>query len=142
MRNLFQETHASFKNFHRSLCTRFGYAHDERDWQRDQMSLEEHIAGQMRALKAENTKLLGRIRSMIDQTTPLVPVPGDPMWSRRITIDELRKALAECTASLEGEVLQKYHGQQPDDMHPVTRRSYDRDMAEIDGYKAISKETP
>jgi len=52
----------------------------------------------------------------------------------------LRKALSECTASLEGEMLQKYHGKKPEDMHPVTRRDYDRDMAEINGYKALSKE--
>jgi|SRR5882757_10613423 len=35
---------ASFKNFHRSLCDRFGYIHDPVDWQRDQVSLEEHIS--------------------------------------------------------------------------------------------------
>ncbi|HBO6178420.1 TPA: hypothetical protein L4729_005330 [Pseudomonas aeruginosa] len=35
---------ASFKNFHRLLCERFGYTHDEKDWQRDQLSLIEHIA--------------------------------------------------------------------------------------------------
>lgn len=35
---------ASFKNFHRGLCERFGYVHDEKDWQRDQVSLSEHIA--------------------------------------------------------------------------------------------------
>lgn len=34
----------SFKNFHRQLCERFGYAHDEVEWQRDQVSLIEHIA--------------------------------------------------------------------------------------------------
>ncbi len=33
-----------FKNFHRLLCHRFGYAHDEKDWQRDQLSLIEWIA--------------------------------------------------------------------------------------------------
>ncbi|RVD77074.1 hypothetical protein [Pseudomonas koreensis] len=55
-------------------------------------------------------------------------------------LGKLGVALAECTASLEGEVLQKYHGQKPEDMHPVTRREYDRDMAEIEGYKALSKE--
>lgn len=37
---------ASFKNFHRGLCERFGYVHDEKDWQRDQLSLSEHIAKQ------------------------------------------------------------------------------------------------
>lgn len=35
---------AAFKNFHRALCDRFGYAHDEIDWRRDQISLIEHIA--------------------------------------------------------------------------------------------------
>ncbi|CDY79430.1 hypothetical protein BGLT_02211 [Caballeronia glathei] len=33
-----------FKNFHRLLCERFGYVHDENDWKRDQLSLIEHIA--------------------------------------------------------------------------------------------------
>ncbi len=37
------DAHA-FKNFHRSLCARFGYVHDDVDWRRDQVSLEEHIA--------------------------------------------------------------------------------------------------
>jgi hypothetical protein len=34
----------SFKTFHRSLCERFGAAHDPVDWWRDTVSLEEHIA--------------------------------------------------------------------------------------------------
>lgn len=38
-----EDSHA-FKNFHRSLCARFGYTHDENDWRRDLASLEEHIA--------------------------------------------------------------------------------------------------
>lgn len=38
---------------------------------------------------AENQRLLESLQSMIDQTTPLVPIPGDPMWSRRVKIDEL-----------------------------------------------------
>jgi len=36
-----------FKNFHRLLCERFGYGHDERDWRRDQLSLIEYIAAQL-----------------------------------------------------------------------------------------------
>ena len=35
---------AEFKNFHRVLCERFNYHHDEKDWKRDQVSLVEHIA--------------------------------------------------------------------------------------------------
>jgi hypothetical protein len=37
-------TPAKFKNFHRMLCERFGYTHDEQFWWRDQVSLMEHIA--------------------------------------------------------------------------------------------------
>lgn len=39
---LVREEH-EFKNFHRMLCERFDYQHDERDWKRDQVSLVEHI---------------------------------------------------------------------------------------------------
>ena len=39
-----QEADHEFKNFHRTLCERFGYTHDERDWKRDQVSLIEWIA--------------------------------------------------------------------------------------------------
>lgn len=50
--------------------------------------------------------------------------------------EALRNALAECTSSLQGEMLQKFGGQLPEDMHPVTRREYDRDVAELYGYRA------
>ena len=39
-----EQEQASFENFHRSLCERFGYVHDPVDWKRDQVSLIEHIA--------------------------------------------------------------------------------------------------
>lgn len=42
-----------------------------------------------REVYAENKRLLESLQSMIDQTTPLVAIPGDPMWSRRVKIDEL-----------------------------------------------------
>lgn len=38
---------SAFKNFHRSLCERFGAVHDPDDWWRDTVSLEEHIASQV-----------------------------------------------------------------------------------------------
>lgn len=41
-----------FKNFHRSLCARFNYTHDEQFWWRDLVSLEEHIAAQHRPASA------------------------------------------------------------------------------------------
>jgi len=39
-----QDADHDFKNFHRSLCERFNYVHDEKDWKRDLVSLEEWIA--------------------------------------------------------------------------------------------------
>lgn len=86
------------------------------------------------AMIAENEELKARLA---DCAEFIDNAPGD-----YAEIEALRKAMAECTSSLEGEVLQKYHGQKPEDMHPVTRRDYDRDMAEINGYKAMSKESP
>ncbi|MEB0226277.1 hypothetical protein [Pseudomonas sp. 10S4] len=53
---------ASFKNFHRSLCARFGYYHDDIDWQRDQVSLEEHLATQFDHVSAE----AGALRSQME----------------------------------------------------------------------------
>lgn len=55
-----------FKSFHRNLCERFGYVHDEVFWWRDLASLEEHIARMVTpdvdtdALRAEltNTRAL------------------------------------------------------------------------------------
>jgi hypothetical protein len=42
------DTH-QFKNFHRRLCERFDYVHDEIDWRRDQVSLIEWIAKKVNA---------------------------------------------------------------------------------------------
>lgn len=47
LRAKLEESQKSFKNFHRNLCQRFGYFHDEVDWGRDQASLEEHIAAML-----------------------------------------------------------------------------------------------
>lgn len=49
----------------------------------------------------------------------------------------LRATLTDCSDSLHSEMLGKFGGQMPDDMHPVTRREYDRDMAEVAGYRAV-----
>ncbi|CAI8971499.1 hypothetical protein [Pseudomonas soli] len=50
--------------------------------------------------------------------------------------ETLRKSLSECIASLSEEMAQKFAGQKPEDMHPATRRDYERDMAELAGYRA------
>ncbi|WP_411835647.1 hypothetical protein ACLBNB_19935 [Pseudomonas chlororaphis subsp. aurantiaca] len=55
---------AGFKNFHRSLCERFGYYHDDIDWQRDQASLEEHIAAQFGHVSAENSSLRSQMEAV------------------------------------------------------------------------------
>lgn len=52
------------------------------------------------ALQARCEMLRKHLQSLIDQTTPLEPEPGNPMWSRRIQLDEVmaeRDSLrAEC----------------------------------------------
>jgi hypothetical protein len=59
-----KQAEAGFKNFHRRLCERFGYYHDELDWQRDQVSLEEHIATQLSHVNAENAALRGQVEAL------------------------------------------------------------------------------
>jgi|GEM_PF-4718274 len=59
-----KQAEAGFKNFHRRLCERFGYCHDEIDWQRDQVSLEEHIAAQFSHVSAENAALRGQVGAL------------------------------------------------------------------------------
>lgn len=39
--------------------------------------------------RAELRHAREQLQSLIDQTTPLEPVPGDPKWSRRIQLDEV-----------------------------------------------------
>ncbi len=48
-----QDSNHEFKNFHRVLCERFGYTHDEVDWKRDQISLIEWIAKQVQPAKGK-----------------------------------------------------------------------------------------
>lgn len=68
---------AEFKNFHRLLCDRFGYVHDERDWKRDQLSLIECIANwrdQFEFLDVQNhtarramRKIMARLTELLDE---------------------------------------------------------------------------
>lgn len=41
------------------------------------------------SLQAMFEQLRKHLQSLIDQTTPLEPEPGNPMWSRRIRLDEV-----------------------------------------------------
>ncbi|MFG0864603.1 ead/Ea22-like family protein [Pseudomonas sp. FYR_7] len=45
--------------------------------------------------------------------------------------EALRKALGDCADELSAEIICKHGGQKPEDMHPVTRRLYERDMAAV-----------
>ena len=51
-------------------------------------------------LQATNKRLTETIQHMIDQTIPLVPDENNPMWSRRITIDELQATIADLQTEL------------------------------------------
>lgn len=63
-----------------------------------------------REVYAENHRLLESLQSMIDQTTPLVPIPGDPMWSRRVTIDELKTENELLTKAIGLQVVRRFAG--------------------------------
>lgn len=54
-----QTAQSDFKNFHRLLCDRFGYMHDEQDWQRDQLSLIEWIAARAASPQAKEAPMNG-----------------------------------------------------------------------------------
>jgi hypothetical protein len=62
-----EKAEAEFKNFHRMLCERFGYSHDERHWKRDQVSLMEDIATALtterQRAEAQNAKLKEALRA-------------------------------------------------------------------------------
>lgn len=47
---------SAFKNFHRQLCERFGYVHDEKDWRRDQVSLIECIAKKLETVEKDSAR--------------------------------------------------------------------------------------
>lgn len=55
-------------------------------------------------------------------------------------VEHLLDTLEDCISSLEYEFINNYHGQDPDEMHPVTRRDYDLDMEEIKSYKDVLKQ--
>ncbi len=66
----FNASEAGFKNFHRSLCSRFGYVHDEKDWRRDLVSLEEHIASMASTPASEPAALTDEvIGTMLSRST-------------------------------------------------------------------------
>lgn len=61
------QIYGEFKNFHRSLCARFGYAHDDIHFRRDLVSLEEAIASKVSAPAAGDALDAARYRTWRDQ---------------------------------------------------------------------------
>jgi len=57
-----------FKNFHRLLCGRFDYSHDDVDWKRDQLSLIEWIAKRKEAVEHQRDDLLKAITLIAAQS--------------------------------------------------------------------------
>lgn len=103
-----------------------------------------HMYAEVDRLKAENEALRQEVElddKLIADRDRLLnlfecPDHGQCIPYAMEQVEALRKALTECADSLHAEMLQKFGGQLPDDMHPVTRREYDRDMAEVSGYRA------
>lgn len=85
-----------FKNFHRLLCERFNYPHDEEFWWRDQVSLIEHIAKERDALKTE----LGATSRMLAEFLVAIPTDHNTYgeW-----IEKAKAAIAELEAALKQE---------------------------------------
>jgi hypothetical protein len=85
---------ADFKNFHRSLCERFGYFHDDIDWQRDQVSLEEHIATQFNHVNAENSSLRGQME-IVQRGAGQLKAENESLRKERDKLAEDKQGLLE-----------------------------------------------
>lgn len=103
-----QSTDSEFKNFHRLLCERFGYAHDDKDWKRDQLSLIEWIA---RPAQCEEPAAWMNPNENFSKDTFLwapddwqseysVPVYAAPIAAQRAMTDEQREAIATSVTAL------------------------------------------
>ena len=83
------EAEHQFKNFHRLLCERFGYTHDEQDWRRDQASLIEHVASRVAQPVEHPATDSGEHSERCGAVAGSSPVPGtNPV--RYYVCDELK----------------------------------------------------
>lgn len=103
------------------------------------------MLAELTQLKAENKRLRSDYAALsaFNPDWDKVAAAQDSVREKMAMVNELkaeceglRVTLIERTDSLHGEMLQKFRDQLPDEMHPVTRREYDRDMAEVAGYRA------
>lgn len=97
-RRFYEEERAEFKNFHRVLCERFGYGHDEIDWRRDQLSLIEHIA-KMVPQRGADHGLARQRRSEVMNTEERAELQARLLREERARIAELRAALFRLQAA-------------------------------------------
>lgn len=93
---------AKFKNFHRALCERFDYVHDEKDWQRDQVSLIEWIAKKVTTTTAS-----------ADAEDAWQPIETAPVNGMRVMLFD-----ASHNGGCAIGHLSKYPGRQPDWINP------------------------
>ncbi|MFY1969611.1 hypothetical protein ACOTDD_30310 [Achromobacter xylosoxidans] len=103
------QLYSEYKNFHRSLCARFGYGHDEVHFRRDLVSLEEAIAA-MRPAPAAGDALAwqgltdaerdGYVGELVDYGTDFVA----PLYS---VVESIEKRLREKNAALAAQVPQQ-----------------------------------
>jgi|GEM_PF-5765257 len=88
------------------------------------------------ALIAENEQLTDSRNEARENRNKI----GDRYDQLKADNEALRKALGSCAEELSAEVICKHGGQKLEDMHPVTRRLYERDMAPvIEARAAIGK---
>lgn len=92
------------------------------------------------ALIAENERVANNRdmwKGQCERQSEMLRLAHEAEKNLKAECEGLRAALTDCSDSLHSEMLGKFGGQMPDDMHPVTRREYDRDMAEVAGYRAL-----
>lgn len=97
-----------FKNFHRLLCERFDYHHDERDWKRDQLSLIEFIANPPEQVKPEGKHvarewvLTDGLISWSNGRVLVREVLPDTVTASREDIEKMKALLLRCGCDLVG----------------------------------------
>lgn len=85
---------AEYRNFHRSLCARFGYGHDEVHFRRDLVSLEEAIAAKVAAPAAGDT-LTAAARDVLAERQRQISAEGwTPEQDDRYTHGDMASAAA------------------------------------------------
>ena len=134
----------AFKNFHRSLCARFGYTHDDKFWWRDLVSLEEHIAALTEAKQqddaARERDLLAEAIANAGIKCGLLRPDIEGLTGPQLLMiaDDMAEALnAKQQGSGEAVVWQERWGD--DEWTPITREQYEKEVtAAKDGWNTLA----